>query len=81
VGATDVAVFATGRGIHGFRNPGYRFAVEDGTVVADDTTWDLVTGESADGRRLDRLPARRLFAFAWQDDHGPDAFWSPVETD
>jgi hypothetical protein len=35
-----------------------------------------VTGESADGRRLDRLPTRRLFAFAWQDDHGPDAFWS-----
>jgi hypothetical protein len=24
--------------------------------------------------RLDRVPIRRLFAFAWQDDHGPDAF-------
>ena len=24
--------------------------------------------------RLRRVPARRLFAFAWQDDHGPDAF-------
>jgi hypothetical protein len=76
VGTTDVAVFATGRGIHGFENPGYRFAVEDGTVVANDTTWEPTTGESADGRRLRRLPTRRLFAFAWQDDHGPDAFWS-----
>jgi hypothetical protein len=45
-------------------------------VGADDTTWDPVTGESADSRRLDRLPTRRLFAFAWQDDHGPDTFWS-----
>jgi hypothetical protein len=25
--------------------------------------------------RLDRVPIRRLFAFAWQDDHGPDAFY------
>jgi hypothetical protein len=49
-----------------------------GRFVADGTTWDPVTGESADGRRLDRLPTRRLFAFTWQDDHGRDAFWSPA---
>jgi hypothetical protein len=47
-----------------------------GTVRADGTRWDGTTGESDDGRQLDRVAARRLFAFAWQDDHGPDAFWS-----
>ena len=26
--------------------------------------------------RLDRVSIRRLFAFAWQDDHGPDAFYT-----
>ena len=34
-----------------------------------------MTGESDDGRALARVPTRRLFAFAWQDDHGPDAFY------
>jgi len=33
-----------------------------------------VTGESGDGRTLTRVPAVRLFAFAWQDAYGPDAF-------
>jgi hypothetical protein len=87
VGTADVVVFASDGGIHVFEHPDYDFdaantaptAGEAGRLqpVADGTVWDPVTGESADGRRLDRLPARRLFAFAWQDDHGPDAFWSP----
>jgi len=36
------------------------------------------TGESGSvaAEPLERVPARRLFAFAWQDDHGEDAFWS-----
>jgi hypothetical protein len=33
------------------------------------TTWDAPTGRGADGQRLTRLPARRLFAFTWEDDH------------
>jgi hypothetical protein len=75
VGDRDVVVVATGDdGIHGFVDPGYSFEWSDDELVADDTTWNLTTGLSADGRRLERLPARRLFAFAWQDDHGPDAF-------
>jgi hypothetical protein len=89
VGTADVVVFASAEGIHGFEHPGYDFdaataddlptAGEAGRPqpVADGTAWDPVTGESEDGRRLERLPARRLFAFAWQDDHGSDAFWSP----
>jgi hypothetical protein len=30
--------------------------------------------ESDDGRRLDRVPIRRLFTDVWQDDHGADVF-------
>ena len=67
VGATDVLVVADEGGIHAFEHPG-------GEVPA---SVDAATGECVDGHRLDRLPARRLFAFAWQDDHGPHAFWTP----
>lgn len=79
VGDLDVVVFATGDGIHAFENPGYEFTAIDGTFQADSTTWDGTTGGSADGRQLSRVPARRLFAFAWQDDHGPESFYDPRE--
>ena len=76
VGGTDVAVFATPDGIHAFEDPGFEFEpVGGGMFRADGAVWDGATGESDDGRRLERPPARRLFAFAWQDDHGPDAFY------
>jgi hypothetical protein len=88
VGDTDAVVFATPDGLHAFRDPGYDFepaadAADPARSVdalptrfrADDTGWVGATGESDDGRRLERLPARRLFAFTWQDDHGPDAFY------
>jgi len=78
VGGRDVVVFATAEaGIHGFADPGYDFERVDEEFVADGTTWDPATGRAADGRALDRLAARRLFAFAWRDDHGPSAFYSP----
>jgi len=67
-----VVVFASDGRMHAFENPGFAF---EGAFEADGTAWDPVTGESADGRRLERVPATRLFAFAWQDDHGPDAFY------
>lgn len=78
VGGESVVVFATDDGVHAFADPGVAFEAtgDDGRFTSDGTTWDGATGVAADGRRLDRLPARRLFAFAWQDDHGPDAFWS-----
>ena len=74
VGGTAVVVFAAEE-LHAFENPGYAFERVDGAFRADGTTWDPVTGESTDGRQLDRVPARRLFAFTWKDDHGPDAFY------
>ena len=55
--------------------PGVRPGGTERVLRGDGTRWDPATGRSADGRRLDRLPARRLFAFAWQDDHGPDSFY------
>jgi hypothetical protein len=52
-------------------------------VVGDGTVWNAATGRAADGRRLDLVPAVRLYAFARQDDHGPDALLdhSPELTD
>ena len=76
VGDRSVVVFASEDGIHAFENPDFDFEAAADGFTADGTTWNPSTGESADGRTLERVPARRLFAFAWQDDHGPDAFWS-----
>ncbi len=77
VGDQRVVVVATDDGLHAFEYPGFDLVLDtDGRLVGDETVWTPATGESDDGRRLDRLPARRLFAFAWQDDHGPDAFYT-----
>lgn len=91
LGSTAVIVVSAA-GLDAYEDPGYEFSLETAPdslpetggsarrLVADGTTWDPVTGESTDGRRLDRVPARRLFAFAWQDDHGPAAFYTPEDT-
>ena len=76
---TDIVVLTDGNGIHAYENPGYEFERgADGRLRADGTTWHPATGRSEDGRRLVRVPARRFFAFTWQDDHGPDAFYEPT---
>jgi len=78
VGRRPAVVFATPDGIHAFENREFEFVpTGDGYFAADGLPWNGATGEAPDGRRLRRLPARRLFAFAWQDDHGSDAFWAP----
>jgi hypothetical protein len=77
VGEQDVVAFAADDGIHAYADPGHEFETTDGGVSGDGTTWDSTTGAAADGRRLERLPARRLYAFTWLDDHGPDAFHQP----
>ncbi|WP_049972373.1 DUF3179 domain-containing protein [Haladaptatus cibarius] len=79
VGETAVVVVSS-EGIHAYENPapGYEFEHDEGSYfLADGVRWHAASGESEDGRELTRLPARRLFAFAWQDDHGADSFWSP----
>jgi hypothetical protein len=78
VGERPVLVVATEAGdIHGFTDPGIQFAWTGAGLVGDGTTWDPATGRAADGRRLERLATRRVFAFVWQDDHGPNAFYDP----
>ncbi|WP_255196731.1 DUF3179 domain-containing (seleno)protein [Halorarius litoreus] len=67
VGDSEVLVVAGDAGLHAFERPA-------GDIDAV-TGVDLTAGTDADGQRLTRLPARRLFAFAWQDDHGSDSFW------
>jgi hypothetical protein len=80
VGDVDVVAFATTDGVHAYENPGLAFerTAEPDTYRADGARWSGATGESDDDRSLDRVPSRRLFAFAWQDDHGSDAFWTPA---
>jgi len=65
---------ADGEGIHALGNPGSEFGIRDGRLRADAAARDPATGRGDDGRALARVPARRLYAFAWQDDHGPDSF-------
>ncbi|WP_435157723.1 DUF3179 domain-containing (seleno)protein [Haladaptatus sp. DFWS20] len=75
VGETRAVIFSA-EGIHAFENPGFEFEHEDGSYFrANGTRWHGARGVSDDGRELTRLPVRRLFAFAWQDDHGDDRFW------
>jgi len=80
VGDRDVLVVGTD-GVAAYEHPAYEFTVVDGQLRADGTTWSALTGESADGRRLERVPSKRLFAFAWQDDHGPDSFLTTPPTE
>lgn len=75
IGGRSIVVVTTDDGIHAFENPGFAFERRDDSLHADGTTWNVATGESADGRSLERIPVRRLFAFAWQDAHGRDAFF------
>jgi hypothetical protein len=76
VGGMAAVVFATPDGIHAFEDPdstGDRRTTGDSEQTG--ASRDGATGQAGDGRSLDRLPARRLFAFAWQDDHGAAAFY------
>jgi hypothetical protein len=74
VGGLGIVVVLADGELRIFENPGLDFEPRDGEFYADGTAWDGVTGEGDDGRRLGRLQARRLFAFAWQDAHGADTF-------
>ena len=78
VGGQELVVVASEDGIHAFESPGYQFEHADSELRADSTTWNPATGAGSDGRQLERVPARRLFAFAWQDDHGEGAFYRPA---
>jgi hypothetical protein len=75
VGDLDVLVVSSGDDIHAFEDPGYEFEFREGTLYGDGARWDATTGRSDDGRTLTRTPSRWLYAFAWQDDHGPESFY------
>ena len=75
VGGLDVLIVSSGDDIHAFEDPGYEFEFREGILYGDGTKWDITTGRSGDGRTLPRVPSRRLYAFAWQDDHGPTSFY------
>ncbi|XVH33318.1 DUF3179 domain-containing (seleno)protein (plasmid) [Haloferacaceae archaeon DSL9] len=77
VGETDVIVFALHDELAAFKDPGIEFEPtdEEGSFNGDGTRWSGTSGASEDGRVLERLPGRWTFAFSWQTDHGPDAFY------
>ena len=75
IGGESVLVVAADGRLHAFRDPGFGLERRDGELRGDGTTWDPATGNSDDGRQLDRVTARHLYAFAWQDAHGPDSFY------
>ena len=75
VGGYRVLVVGSGADIYAFEHPGHDFELRDGTLYGDGVAWDLTTGRSSDGRQLTRIPARRLSAFAWQDDRGRESFY------
>ena len=48
----------------------------DGLAVADGDRREPTTGASVDdGEPLERVPAVRLFAYGWLDNHGEEAFY------
>jgi len=75
VGGRDIVVVETTESATAFVQPGFDLEHRDGQLYGDGAVWNPVTGASDDGRQLERLPTRQLFAFAWQDAHGPDYFY------
>jgi hypothetical protein len=75
VGDLDVLVVSSGDDVHAFEDPGYEFELQEGMLYGDGAEWDARTGRSDDRRTLPRVPSRRLYAFTWQDDHGPGSFY------
>ena len=74
VGGRDIVV-ETPEGATAFVKPEFELNHRNGKIYGDEATWNPITGTSDDGRQLEKLPTRRLFAFAWQDAHGPDSFY------
>lgn len=64
VGGRAVVVFAVDRSVAVFDDPGFAFTIDDRTVNGDDSTWDIHTGTSHDGRALSPFPWKRVFAFS-----------------
>ncbi|WP_138004349.1 hypothetical protein [Halalkalirubrum salinum] len=75
VGGIRIVVLATDDGMYAFEHPSFGLAIAERAIHGNSTTWDTTTAESTDGRQLHRLPTRRLYAFAWRDDHGEGAFY------
>lgn len=79
VGGQSILAVGTDDGLFGYEAPSgeVRQVDDPDRFEADGTRWNARTGTGDDGRTLDRIPIRRLFAFTWQDDHGPESFWNP----
>ena len=77
VGGNDILAVKTAESATVFIDPGFGLKRRNGQLYGDGTEWNPITGTSDDGRQLERLATRRLYAFAWQDAHGPESFYEP----
>jgi hypothetical protein len=75
VGGQDIVVVVASDTMQAFEDPVFDLNRRDGVLSGDGTAWDPASGHGAGGRRLEVVPSRRLYAFAWQDDHGPGSFY------
>ncbi|MFW6449309.1 MAG: DUF3179 domain-containing (seleno)protein, partial [Halobacteriota archaeon] len=75
VGSQPIVVVATDEELVAYRHPGGEAHLDDDRLVIDGRAYHPATGVGEAGDDLERVPAIRLFAFTWQDDHGPDAFY------
>jgi hypothetical protein len=75
VGELDLVVVTIDGEIHAFETPEFELGLQEGVLSGDGTVWDPATGYSEDDRRPTPVSARRLYAFAWQDDHGSMSFF------
>ena len=76
VGDERVLIVDAPDGMHAYRHPGGEATLSDDRLVIHGVAYDPTTGRAVEhDDRLSRLPASRLYAFGWHDNHGPSAFY------
>lgn len=76
VGGQSIVVVLPDDHLQAYEDPGGSLELSSGTLRGAGQEWDASTGESlSGGSDLQQVPARRMYAFTWRDDHGPSAFF------
>lgn len=77
LGGRPILVYALDGAVGAIESPGPEFPPDGESVLTYGGNWPSTHGESQRGVEAPPVRSLRLFAFAWQDAHGPDAFWKP----
>ena len=70
VGSRAVLIIGTEDRLYAYEPPNHSMEYRNRTLTGDGVTWDPSTGRSEDDRTL-RRASRLMYAFVWQDGHGP----------